>query len=223
MHASAELLVAADHGRVSGEIGRWLVHDIRGPLQGVTLTLALLAEPDAPPFDDSLREALTTASSELSGIVTLLDRLLRLPKPDAESGPVLAGDVLRIAARLFARGRAKVDLSWPADATLAALPPVVAAADNLLHVILSLLLRAVAAAGPGGRVEITVAPAPGAVEISFSAFTPGAAAAGFDPAGELAVAASRALLEPLGGSVAAGSDGSRTTLTARLLEFGRSP
>lgn len=220
--ASAELFVAADHGRVSGEIGRWLVHDIRSPLQGVTLTLALLSDPDAPEFDESLREALTNASSEFGGLVALLDRLLRIPSLDAETSPLPVSGVLRDAERFFARRRARVEIEWPDPAEVTALPPVEAAADNLLHVVLSLLLCAVSAAGDGGRVRIGVSGEGPLVEISFAALASERAVTGFDTEGDAAIAASRALLERRGGSLAASAGDTGVVLTARLRAFGSS-
>lgn len=213
-----ELLVAASHAAVSNEIGRWLVHDIRGPLQGVTLTLALLSEPGDAPLDDGLREALAAASGELSNLVDLADRLLRIPRLDAEPGPVVLGDILRVAEHLLARRRIRFDLVWPAAASVGELPPVAMDADQLLHVVLATVGLATLAAGAvaEGRISLAVADSGDSVDLTLSAAPPAAAGSAGPPSSDVRLAASRALLERAGGAFLVAPEGDGTEFTARL-------
>jgi signal transduction histidine kinase len=217
--ADGELLIAANHGQLAAEIGRWLVHDIRGPLQGVTLTLALLAEPDAPPFDAGLRDALAGASEEFGSVVDLVDRLLRMPRLRNGLEPVVVADALRDAERFFARRRVRLETVWPAPTVVAALPAVSAGADHLLHLLLSLLLAAIRAAGdaPAGRVVVEAADRGDSVELTLTATPPDGADPGRHPPNlELALAGSRALLDRIGGQLLVTDAGIGTAFTVRL-------
>lgn len=215
---SVDLLIAANHAHVSTEIGRWLVHDARGPLQGVTLTLALLAEPGGPPLDDSLRGALAHASDELEAVVNLADRLLRFPQPAAEPEPVVAAAVLQDAEQFFARRRAPVSAAWPAPELLATLPALRGVPDHLRHILLSLLLSAARAAGPSGHIAVEVAAGADAVELRIlaTAGAPGAPAPARSAETELRVAASRTLLELAGGGLDVTVTADTAAFTARI-------
>ena len=219
-----ELLVAASYAEVSAEIGRWLVHDIRGPLQGVTLTLALLSEPDAPPLDEALRDALAGASAEFGGIVDLTDRLLRIPRLDAEPGPLALGDVMREAERFLARRRARHSIVWPADESLARLPPVAMAADQLLHVLLATLIAATRAAGTAGPGSLTLTTARDGnhVRLVLAASPPSGMPPTPLPDDDVRLAASRLLLERAGGALSTSVTAGSASITAHLPAWTRS-
>lgn len=215
----SDVLVAASHARLSSRIGQWLVHDIRSPLQGITLTLALLAEAgaDGTPVDAGLKDALGATAGEFARILDLTERIFRLPRLDTEPVPVPPGDVLDACAEFLAHRRPRSALGWPEPGAVANLPAVRSTPDQLLHVTLALSVCAMdaAGAGPAAAVSVRVASTAGGVELRIDA-APAADVAVPDP---LLLEASRLLLERSGGALDAPAASRGLSVVARLARW----
>jgi signal transduction histidine kinase len=169
---SAELLVAANRASALETVIRWMLHDLRNPLQTLTL-LPALADIQAEAGDaGDWREALSTASERLAGGLALLDRLTAAPAPSVLE-PIAVGEVLDFLADLFRahRGRGQVVIG---PASPVPVPAVAAIRGDLEHALLNLLLNAAnASKGLAGRVTVLARPVEGAVELVVEDEGPG--------------------------------------------------
>ena len=207
------LLVAANRAALYGTVSRWLMHDLRGPAQAVSLVTDLLEQGDT--LDEpSVRDSLQEASVRLRSLLELLDHVLRRPDPDAPR-PLVLREPLALAVTLLRLKRSGVRLD--ADQAIAAkLPAVHGVDDDLQHALLAVTVNSfesVARQG-GGTVRMTAEPAGNLVRIAVAddgaGVAPEIVGRLFEPfvttksgpalAG-LGLYAARALLQRSGGSV----------------------
>lgn len=208
------LLVAANRAALYGTVSRWLMHDLRGPAQAVSLVTDLLEQGDT--LDEpSVRGSLQEASGRLRNLLELLDHVLRRPDPDDDPQPLVLREPLGLAVTLLRLQRSGVRLD--ADQAIAArLPAVHGVDEDLQHALLAVIVNAYEslARQGGGTVRVTAEPAGSVVRIAVADDGPGVApeivGRLFEPfvttksgpalAG-LGLCAARALLERSGGAV----------------------
>lgn len=161
-----ELLSRADRATVVASLARGMAHDLRGPLQ----TLTLLVDPHTDLLSGSegmrMRTAVGDAVQHLADTISCFSQVYA--PLDLEPAPVIVDDLLSYIADLqrYQRGlpAVEVELRLPGG-----LPPVRGIETHLRHLLLSLLLNAkeamverlepriiVAASGTEGSVRIVV-------------------------------------------------------------------
>lgn len=234
--AQQRLSQMADMAKI-GELAANMAHEIRNPLAGISsLTEVLRTRIDAT---GNTGEILDTILDEVERLNRIVKDLLRFARPaKAYLVPLdLLDSVRQVLAFLEQRlteGQYTVHEEFPESS-----PPVMADMDQLRQVFLNILLNAMEATGPGGKLTIRVQPvqpsAGGqALEVSFQDNGPGIAAEDlgkiFDPffttkaqGTGLGLAACRKILEHHGGTIemqSAPGQGARFTVRLPVLKDG---
>jgi signal transduction histidine kinase len=221
-HSSEEqvrsaLLVAANRAALYGTVARWLMHDLRGPAQALSLVTDLLEQGDT--LDEpAVRVSLQEASGRLRELLDLLDRVLRRPDPDEEPRPVVLREPLAFADTLLRLPRSKVTLDME-EALAARLPAARGLDEHVQHAILAVLVNAYEALAwqgggeRGGIVRVTAEAAGDMVQIAVADNGPGVPPAirerlfeplvttKSSPLAGLGLWVARALLERSGGTI----------------------
>jgi signal transduction histidine kinase len=154
-----DLLVAANRAAVVSAVSRWLLHDLRTPLQAVTLLTELVAQSDLEFLDPSLVGTLAEGGQSLASTIERLDRLLRPLPLDRPAAPLAPADVVQAVEALYRHRRSAAPLEID-DASLRALPAVAGVEETVAHVLLVLLLNAAEAVGDREEGRIAIAGAP---------------------------------------------------------------
>ncbi len=134
-----ELLIRADRAAVVASLARGIAHDLRGPLQ----TLTLLVDPHADllggPEGAHLRSAVGDAVQHLAETITCFSQVYT--PPEAELSPVIVEDLLThiIELQSYQRGLPAVEVELRLQGGL---PPVRGIEGQLRHVLLSLITNA---------------------------------------------------------------------------------
>lgn len=211
------LLVAANRAALYGTVARWLMHDLRGPAQALSLVTDLLEQGDT--LDEpAVRVSLQEASGRLRELLDLLDRVLRRPDPNEEPRPVVLREPLAFADTLLRLPRSKVTLDME-EALAARLPAARGVDEHVQHAILAVLVNAYEALawqGGGerdGTVRVTAEATGDMVQIAVADNGPGVPPAIRErlfescvttksgPLAGLGLWISRALLERSGGTI----------------------
>jgi two-component system C4-dicarboxylate transport sensor histidine kinase DctB len=168
-----ETLAAANRHAVYGLVARWLVHDLRNPTQALTLITELMRD-DPEGGDAGAVETVREATAQLAHSLGLLDRLLRLPRPDTEPGPISLVDRLEFVAALHRSHRSGVHLEVE-GAMGGSLPAVCGAEHEVDQILLNLVLNALEAMQerPGSRLVIRADLVDGNVRVSVADNGPG--------------------------------------------------
>jgi two-component system C4-dicarboxylate transport sensor histidine kinase DctB len=208
------LLVAVNRAALYGTVSRWLMHDLRGPAQALSLVADLLEQGDT--LDEpAVRTSLQEASGRLRHLLDLLEQVLRRPDPDEEPKPVALQEPLVLAGALLRLQRSNVRLDL--DQALAPrLPAAKGVEEHLQHALLAVLVNAYEALAPGAGglvrvsaeataevVRLVVADdGPGvAPEIRDRLFAPFATTRAGRPLGGTGLYVARSLLERSGGTL----------------------
>jgi len=223
---SEELLVRADRAAIHASLARGVAHDLRGPLQ----TLTLLVDPHADffggPEGARLWGAVAQAVQNLNDTIESFGRIYA--HADSEPVPVVIDDLLSYVAELqgYQRGLSVVgvELRIPGG-----LPPLRAVELHLRHQLLSLITNAKLALDgqEGGRIVLAASCEGGEVRLMVEDNGPGVAAVDrmrvFEPfwttrpgALGLGLPVARLLAQRQGGSLTlegAESGGTRAVLT----------
>ena len=158
-----------------GDVASAFAHEVRNPLNAVSMGLQRLRAEFAPvPLDEYTRfvEIMQGEVTRLNGIVEEFLSLAR-PLPLARASVALDGVIADLAAlveRQAAAAGITVRTSVPAPA-----PVALADRDRLKQVLLNLVLNAVQAMGPGGVVAIQALAARDRVAIDVADTGPGIA------------------------------------------------
>lgn len=134
-----ELLIRADRAAVIATLARGMAHDLRGPLQTLTLMVDPHADLLSGPEAYRLRGAVTTAVQHLTDTIS---RFSQVYAPvESEPTPLIVDDLLGYVSDLqrYQRGlpAAEVEVQVPSG-----LPPVRAVEAHLRHMLLSLVINA---------------------------------------------------------------------------------
>jgi C4-dicarboxylate-specific signal transduction histidine kinase len=146
---AAELLLRADRASVIGSIARGMTHELRGPLQTLTLLLDPEADMMAGPNGRRLRMAVSDAVQRLAETV---ERFSRVHTPqEAPPSPLVVDDLLDSVAALqrYQRGAPATEIEFRRQG---AIPAVRGVETDLRHVLLSLMLNAKEAMADGQPV-----------------------------------------------------------------------
>ena len=201
---------------VYGTVSRWLMHEVRGPAQAISLVDDLLDQGDSL-ADPTLRNTLHTASGRLRDVLELLDRALRPPATQREPEPVPISQLLELLAAVHASNHGPLDLDQ-STALATALPAVRGVEDRLAHALLNLLINAheALAGGLGTSIRVSARVVAGGrmLELVMEDDGPGVSAAVRDrlfqpfvttkqgrPLAGLGLAVTRMLVEEGGGTV----------------------
>jgi signal transduction histidine kinase len=145
-----ELLIRADRAAVIATLARGMAHDLRGPLQTLTLMVDPLADLFSSAEAGRLRGAVSTAVQHLTETIS---RFSQVYAPvESEPAPLIVDDLLGYVADLQRYQRdlpaAELELRLPPG-----LPPVRAVEPLLRHLLLSLVVNAKQAlAGRSGQI-----------------------------------------------------------------------
>jgi C4-dicarboxylate-specific signal transduction histidine kinase len=168
-----ELLVAANRASTLETVLRWMLHDLRSPLQTLHFIPALqsaeLESGDAPMW----QEGLSSACERLSTGLAMVDRLVGSGAEPAEPEPVALGEILGFLADLFRarRGRLEMDFTVVRGTPM---PAVSAVRRDLEAALLNLLLNSAEAAGnQATRVTAQVAVRSDVLELALEDDGPG--------------------------------------------------
>ncbi len=171
-----ELLIRADRAQVVASLARGMAHDLRGPLQ----TLTLLVDPHADLLGGQEGARLRVAVSDsVQHLADTIGRFSQVYAPaDAEPAPVIVEDLLAYVVDLqrYQRGlpATETQLELPGG-----LPPVRGHESHLRHLLLSLVSNAKQALErhPAPLLRFTAAAEAGTVRITVEDNGPGLPAA----------------------------------------------
>jgi two-component system sensor histidine kinase AtoS len=135
---------------VLGEFATGVAHEIRNPLATIKTAVQALARSEP---DRERHGLLTDVEAEIDRLARVMDDLLAYGRPrPPEAAPMLAADLFRRVCGLMGRTAAEAQM------TLAAPPgPAVtlfADRDQMMQVMVNLVINAVQAGHPGGRVTL---------------------------------------------------------------------
>jgi signal transduction histidine kinase len=220
--------ITANQAAVRAAIGQWIVHDLRGPVQGVALIGDLLVESESP-LDPSLREILKDNVRRMRELLNVLAWLFE-PTGTRPAEPVALMGVLDMIATIHRSHRGRVTLDVD-KAAIAHLPAVRGTPHDLTHALLNLVLNALEAqlGQQGGAIRVRGAviadgvsaevivedDGPGLPADVWQAFAEPSGASG--PSAGLGLSVARSLIRQYGGSLVAASPppsgGARFVLT----------
>lgn len=139
---------------IAGQVASSLAHEIGSPLSTILGWSRLAASDERVPTD--VREQLDTIAAQSERISRVVARMLSLVQaPEDEKRAERIQDAVREAAAFLAPDLRKRGIALTLDLDDQA-PPVIAARDALLQVVLNLCLNAVQAQPGGGVVRIRV-------------------------------------------------------------------
>lgn len=171
-----ELLIRADRAQVIASLSRGMAHDLRGPLQALTLLADPNADLPAGPGGARLRQAVSESVQHLTDTVGRFSQIYA-PR-EAEPAPVVVDDLLATLVDLQRYQRSlpavQIRLELPGG-----LPPVKAVESDLRHLLLSLICNAKQALGARADASITLGAAKesGMVRLEVTDNGPGLGAA----------------------------------------------
>jgi signal transduction histidine kinase len=179
-----ELLIRADRAAIVASLARGMAHDLRGPLQTLTLLVDPHADMLSGPETARLRGAVSDAVQHLTETIASFSEVYA--PTDGEAAPVIVEDLLGYVAELQRYQRnlpaVEIELRLPGG-----LPPVRGEEASLRHLLLGLLINAKQALEPSGRGSVVLSAAVdgGMVRLEVADDGPGLAAAlqetAFDP------------------------------------------
>ncbi len=139
-----ELLIRADRSAIVASLARGMAHDLRGPLQTLTLIVDPHADLLSGPEGNRVRAAVSGAVQNLSDTIGRFSQVYA--PPDTDVSPIIVDDLLNYVMELqqYQRGAAaaEMELRLPGG-----LPPVRGLEIPLRHMLLSLILNAKEALG----------------------------------------------------------------------------
>jgi signal transduction histidine kinase len=224
------LLFAANRAAVAFTIARWLLHDLRNPVQMLSL-LPDLVDADTGVLDPTASSALGGAVERLHEASVLLDELLRQPPPPGDLEPIDLTTALDYVSRLGVRPRMGVQLQ------VDPVPPGLPAARGLdywiTQIVLNLILNSVESTADreAGIVTVRVDHVGSHLRIAVRDDGPGIPAAVRETLFDVGVTTkryrpvvaglglpvARMLAEAMGGTVRVGSTGEAGTVMEALI------
>jgi two-component system C4-dicarboxylate transport sensor histidine kinase DctB len=181
---SEELLIRADRAAIMATIARGMAHDLRGPLQTLTLMVDPHADLFSGPESTRLRAAVSTAVQHLTDTVS---RFSQVYAPlETEPAPLIVPDLLGYVSDLqrYQRGLPAAEFTVN---VAAGLPPVRGIESHLRHLLLSLVVNAKQAlqGQSDGHIELSAVAVGPNVQLTVKDNGPGmsseASARAFEP------------------------------------------
>jgi len=159
----AEVMRADRLGRL-GTLAAGLAHEINNPLVAIRTFLTLAPSKravDDPEFWGPYHQLACREVDRIGGLVATMSRLARDPQRGAPREQCDAAELAREAITLLQREaqRARVEIAVDASPET---PKLVASRDQIHQVLLNLVLNAIQATPPGGKVTVTTAADDGA-------------------------------------------------------------
>jgi signal transduction histidine kinase len=156
-----------------GDVAAAFAHEVRNPLNAVSMGLQRLRAEFAPAPADEYARFVDLMQGEVTRLNAIVEEFLALARPlPLSPAPVAVGALLEeLAARVESQARAAsiaVRVSVPEPA-----PVVVADRRHLEQVLLNLVLNALQAMSPGGTVTMEARTARDRVEIAVADTGPG--------------------------------------------------
>ncbi|TMA37747.1 MAG: GAF domain-containing protein [Deltaproteobacteria bacterium] len=174
LREAQESLARAERLAAIGELSAAVAHGIRNPLAGIRLAAQLALEHTAPdsPVHENLEDVLVEVDKLEAHVRGILD-FTRPFEPHLEPThlPALVGALLRTLAPRLEAGGVTVEVDVPGDVPLVRADPT-----HLGQVLQELVVNAIEAMGPGGRITISAAASSnghGGVRIDVSDTGPG--------------------------------------------------
>ncbi len=152
LRESDEHLRRADRLSALGEMAAGLAHELRNPLASIKGSLEIVAARLAPGTPEA--EFTHIASKEIARLDGLVTEFLTYARPrDPELRPARLTDVIEHVAGLLRSeaDRAGAILSLE---TSYVVPPVLIDAEQMMQVVFNVVLNAIQASPPGGRVRV---------------------------------------------------------------------
>src|SRR5687768_5780703 len=138
----------------TGRLAASIAHEINNPLEAIQNSLYLLV--NKVPQDDPNFKFLDIARKETERMSRILRQMLGFYRPAAAMQPTDVNALIEEAEALVAKRLRDRSVRLTKDLD-AALPPVVASADQLKQVILNLILNGAESMGEGGTIAISTA------------------------------------------------------------------
>lgn len=209
-----------------GELASGIAHEIKNPVVGVSSGLDLVRRRVGP--DPMLTPILDEMTRQLARIQQALQELLTYARPAAPSfAPVSGSRIVERAIRLVQPRAEQAGLRVDVHAD-PALPPIRADEEMLHQAVVNLLMNAIEATPPGGRIGVVTCRAGEQFALEIADTGRGIAAADLDHVFKpffttrhtgtgLGLSITRDIVQRHGGSVSLASRvGSGTTVTVRL-------
>lgn len=155
----AEVMRADRLGRL-GTLAAGLAHEINNPLVAIRTFLSLAPSKrtsDDPEFWGPYHQLACREVDRIGGLVATMSRLARDPERGSPREHCDAAELAREAITLLQREaqRARVEIAIEASPET---PKLVASRDQIHQVLLNLVLNAIQATPPGGRITVTTGP-----------------------------------------------------------------
>lgn len=156
LRRSREHVRRADRLGTLGTLAAGLAHEINNPLVSVHTFLSLAPQKrheEDPGFWDEYHALACREVARIRGLVSTMSRLGRGATTEATPGPCDAGELLDEVVTLLGRevrqGEVELEVERAPE-----LPKLVAVRDHIHQVVLNLLLNALHATPPGGRIVL---------------------------------------------------------------------
>ncbi len=157
MHTSREALVASERLAAVGRLSASISHEINNPLESVMNLMYLIGtHPDLPA---DLQPSVTLAEEELKRVARIANHTLTYYRESAQPEKVnlkqITEDVLTLERGHINSARVTVTTKF-----VGADPVITAHPGEMRQILINLIENSLAALSPGGRLHISVRPAP---------------------------------------------------------------
>jgi signal transduction histidine kinase len=151
-----------------GDMAAAVAHEIRNPLNSVSMGLQRLRVEFTPPDTDEYQRLLELVQGEVRRLNTIVEEFLALARPLAlKPESIRVADLLDEVRLLIESGAGSAGVQVEQTASTD-LPPLHADRDRLKQVLLNLALNALQAMPSGGRLVLGAAAAGGALTLTVS-------------------------------------------------------
>ena len=156
LRRSRNQVARADRLGTVGTLAAGIAHEINNPLVSIQTFLTLAPEKRAeqdPEFWGPYHQLAVSELERIRGLVATMSRLARGGGERVQRTPCELGTIVDEAVRLVNHEACAAEVSIAADAD-PSVPKVLAVREQLHQVLLNLLLNAIQATPPGGRISV---------------------------------------------------------------------